>query len=202
MRALPALKDLDHFFKIFYTFVCKKAREKLQTRIWKILSKPLEKFKHRHAPQNFWDNPLLCSFSLQLICFENSRFMEIIRHWILIQTLQFLTCLPTCQQSRISPDLETVVTSWSYCSPGKWRIRPEVTVFEALRHISKAFHEAYTIVLRLLRIESHNGSTSWYIQHILWLISPFKQRDEGEILVKVGQQVSIIFWIHRFLKTF
>ena len=33
------------------------------------------------------------------------------------------------------------------------------TAFEALRHISKAFHEAYTIFLRLLRIGSHNGST-------------------------------------------
>ena len=40
---------------------------------------------------------MLCSFSLQLIFFLNSRFTEIMRHYILIQTLLFLTRLPTRQ---------------------------------------------------------------------------------------------------------
>ena len=49
--------------------------------------------------------------------------------------------------------------------------------FEALRHILKTFHEAYTFFLSGQRIGSHIGSVSWNIQHILWLISSFKQRD-------------------------
>ena len=36
MRTLHALEDLEPLFKILYTFVCKKVREKLQTNIWKI----------------------------------------------------------------------------------------------------------------------------------------------------------------------
>ena len=55
--------------------------------------------------------------------------------------------------------------------------------FEALRDISKTFHKAYTIILSGKRIGSHIGSASSNIQHILWLISSFKQRDVGEILV-------------------
>ena len=74
MRALHALEDLEPLFKIFYTFVCKKVPGKLQTNIWKIYSKPLEKFKHRYAPKMFSDNPLLCSFSLQLIFFSEQPF--------------------------------------------------------------------------------------------------------------------------------
>ena len=73
--------------------------------------------------------------------------------------------------------------------------------FEALRHIFKTFHEAYTIFLSGQRIGSHIGSVSWNIQHILWLISSFKQRDVWArfwSVFKVGEQVSIIFLIHRF----
>ena len=73
--------------------------------------------------------------------------------------------------------------------------------FEALRHIFKTFHEAYTIFLRWQRIGSHIGSVSWNIQHILWLISSFKQRDVCArfwSVFKVGEHVSIIFSIHRF----
>ena len=51
-----------------------KFREKLQTKIWKILSKPLEKFKHKYAPKIFWYNPLFCSFSLQVIFFSELPF--------------------------------------------------------------------------------------------------------------------------------
>ena len=66
------------------------------------------------------------------------------------------------------------------------------------------------IVLRLFmrqfslsgqHIKSHIGSVSWNIQHILWLISSFKQHDVWErfwSVFKVGEQVSIIFSIHRF----
>ena len=52
------------------------------------------------------------------------------------------------KQSGISLNLRTVVTSWSYCSRGKWRIdypKDHSHRFEALRHIFKTFHEAYTI---------------------------------------------------------
>ena len=72
---------------------------------------------------------------------------------------------------------------------------------EAVRHIFKTFHEAYTIFLSGQRIGSHIGSVSWNIQHILWLISSFKQRDVWArfwSIFKVGEQVSIIFSIHRF----
>ena len=77
--------------------------------------------------------------------------------------------------------------------------------FEALRHIFKTFHEAYTIFLSGQRIGSHIGSVSWNIQHILWLISSFKQRDVCArfwSVFKVGEQVSIIFSIHRFFTKF
>ena len=66
--------------------------------------------------------------------------------------------------------------------------------FETLRHIFKTFHEAYAIFLSGQRIGSH-------IQYILWLISSFKQRDVSArfwSVFKVGEQVSIIFSIHRF----
>ena len=62
-------KTQNHFLKFSIHLSVRKSREKLQTNIWKILSKPLEKFKHRYAPKMFKYNPLLCSFSLQLIFF-------------------------------------------------------------------------------------------------------------------------------------
>ena len=77
--------------------------------------------------------------------------------------------------------------------------------FEALRHILKTFQEAYTIFLSGQRIGSHIGSVSSNVQHILWLISSFKQRDVGEIVVGfqlVTEGVSIIFSIHRFFTKF
>ena len=54
-------------------------------------------------------------------------------------------------------------------------------------------------------IGSRIGSVSWNIQHILWLISSFKQRNvEAKFwsVFKVGKQVSIIFSIHRFFTKF
>ena len=34
----------------------------------------MENLKHRYAPQIFCENPLLCSFSLQLISFSEQQF--------------------------------------------------------------------------------------------------------------------------------
>ena len=108
--------------------------------------------------------------------------------------------------SGISLILRTVVTSWSYCSRGKWRIdylNDRSHRFEAFRHILKSFHEAYTIFLSGQRIGSHIGSVSWNIQHILWLISSFKQRDVGEILLsflmlKPVRLRPLLWWLSRF----
>ena len=65
----------------------------------------------------------------------------------------------------------------------------------------KTFHEVYTIFLRGQRIGSLIGSVSGNIQHILWRISSFKQRNVWArfwSVIKVGEQVSIIFSIYRF----
>ena len=80
-------------------------------------------------------------------------------------------------QSEISVNLKTFVTSWSYCSRAKWRIdylNDHSHRFEALRYTFKTFHEAYTIFLSGQRIESHEVSRD---------ISSFKQHGAGEILV-------------------
>ena len=77
--------------------------------------------------------------------------------------------------------------------------KTRVHCFEALRHISKTFHETYTIYLRLLHIGSHIGSASWNIQHILWLISPFKQRDAGEIVVSFQGRWTSIYYFFGFI---
>ena len=58
---------IEPLFYIFYTFVCKKVPGK-------ITDKYMENLKHRYAPQIFYENPLLCSFSLQLISFSEQRF--------------------------------------------------------------------------------------------------------------------------------
>ena len=76
------LHALEPPFKIFYWFAC----EKLQTniiyfhKIWKIYSKRLEKFKHSNGLQNLIVKSFTCSFSLQFICLQNSRFTKIISH--------------------------------------------------------------------------------------------------------------------------
>ena len=64
-------------------------------------------------------------------------------------------------QSEISVNLKTFVTSWSYCSRGKWRLdflNDHSHRFEVLRHTFKTFHEAFTIFLSGQRIESHEVS--------------------------------------------
>ena len=52
---------------------------------------------------------------------------------------------PKNNQSGRFRNLETVVTSWSYCSRGKWRIRPELTVSRISEIFWKTFHEAHNI---------------------------------------------------------
>ena len=74
LRALHALEDLEHFFKFSIHLSVRNSREKLQTNIGKILNKSLEKFKLRYAPKMFKYNPLLRSFSLQLIFFSEKLF--------------------------------------------------------------------------------------------------------------------------------
>ena len=65
-------------------------------------------------------------------------------------------------QFGISLYLRTVVTSWSYCSRGKWPIdyqNDQSSLFRgSYRHISKIFHLEYTRYVRVLRIGSHIGS--------------------------------------------
>ena len=47
------LYALEPLFKIFYTFARKRfPGKKLQTNMWKVWSKRLEKFKHSNGPQN------------------------------------------------------------------------------------------------------------------------------------------------------
>ena len=87
----------------------------------------------------------------------------------------------------------------SYFSSYKWPY-----CFRLSGIFFKTFHEAYTIFLSGQRIGSHIGNVLWNIQHILWLISSFKQRNvEAKFwsVFKVGKQVSIIFSIHRFFTT-
>ena len=74
----------------------------------------------------FQYNPLLCSFSLQFIFFAEQLFYGNIRHWILIQTLLFLTIsgpdlrLPEARLSShtAAPDLEFFIKS-TYISVGR-----------------------------------------------------------------------------------
>ena len=96
------------------------------------------------------------------------------------------------------PNLRTVVTSWRYCSRVKWHIdylNDDSHRFEALRHIFKTFHVAYTILLSGQRIGSHIGSVSWNIQQILWLTSTFTKCDVGKISVSFqGRRTSIYYF--------
>ena len=63
-------KTWNHFLKFSVHLSVRKSREKLQTNVWKIYSKPLKKFKHTGTPQKIFKyNPLFCSFSLQVIFF-------------------------------------------------------------------------------------------------------------------------------------
>ena len=47
----------------------------------------MENLKHRYAPQIFYENPLLCSFSLQVISFSEQRFYGITLLHLILATL-------------------------------------------------------------------------------------------------------------------
>ena len=65
-----------------------------------------------------------------------------------------------CIQSGIPLNLRTVVTSWSYCSRGKWRIDHlnDHSHRFSQTYFLKTFHVAYTIFSSRQRIGSHTGS--------------------------------------------
>ena len=72
-------------FKIFYIFVCKTLSscrlkfpgKKLQTNIWKIWIKCLEKFKHSYCPNNLVVKSFAeCSFSLQFTYFFRKAVLQ------------------------------------------------------------------------------------------------------------------------------
>ena len=65
-----------------------------------------------------------------------------------------------CIQSGIPLNLRTVVTSWSYCSRGKWRIDHlnDHSHRFSQTYILKTFHVAYTIFSSRQRIGSHTRS--------------------------------------------
>ena len=86
----------------------------------------------------------------------------------------------------MSLNLRPVVTSWSYCSQGKWRIDylndPSHRI-EALRHIFKTFHEAYTIFFKWTAYRKpYWKCLVKYSAHFVAYFF-FKQCDVGEILV-------------------
>ena len=89
------LHALAPLLKIFHTLACKTFSScrlkfpgkncrhiygKSEASVWRNLT-PVT------ASKICKKNPLLCSFSLQFVFFQNRRFTEIIRHYILIQTL-------------------------------------------------------------------------------------------------------------------
>ena len=76
--------------------------------------------------------------------------------------------------------------------------RPQSPFRDSQGHICKTFHEAYTIFSSGKRIESHIGSVSWNIQHILCLISSFKQHDAGKNLVGFQGRWTSIYYFFRF----
>ena len=100
-------KTQNHFLKFSIHLSVKISGEKLQTNIWKILSKHLEKFKHSTGPQNL----LVKSFAV--------RFTEIISHQILIQTLYSHTFAYTRQHGVENRDHERSIDRFSLSGPVK-----------------------------------------------------------------------------------
>ena len=97
LRALHALEDLEPLFKFPIHLSVRKSWEnyrqiygKSKASLWRNLS--------TGTPPNFF-RTILCFVALvyNWYFFQNSRFTEIIRHKILVQTLLFLTRLPTRQ---------------------------------------------------------------------------------------------------------
>ena len=67
-------KTWDHFLKFSIRLSVRKSREKLETNVWKIQSKSLQKFIHRYAPQIFQHNPLFCSLVYKSYFFSKQLF--------------------------------------------------------------------------------------------------------------------------------
>ena len=89
------------------------------------------------------------------------------------------------------------ITSWSYCSRGKWRIHylnDHSYRFEVLRYTFKTFHEAYTIFFKWIAVSKAILRSSWYFSSIVISIN-FYYVECGD-----GRQPGILvgnFWISR-----
>ena len=92
-------KTQNHFLKFSIHLSVRKSGENYRQIYGKSEAILWRNCKHRYASKIFQDNPLLCSFSLQSTFFQSSRLTEIIRLQILIQTLLFLSRLPTRQDA-------------------------------------------------------------------------------------------------------
>ena len=82
--------------------------------------------------------------------------------WAVFKILGFeVTCFLT-EQKRVYLISSEYVTSWSYCSRGKWPIdyqNDQSSLFRgSYKHISKIFHLEYTRYVRVLGIGRHIGS--------------------------------------------
>ena len=91
------LESLEPLFKFSIHLSVRKSRENIQTDIWKA---SLWGNLSTDTPPKFFSK-ILCLlasvYNFFFFFFTKSRYAEIIRHQILIQTLQFLTRLPTRQ---------------------------------------------------------------------------------------------------------
>ena len=116
----------------------------------------------------------------------------------------FAFCKCALNSPENSLNLGTVVTSWSYCSWGKWRIRKEFTV----SRLSGTFRRLFTRLAQFVYeccvseaiLEVSNETFSSFCGLFLLLNNAMQAKFWS--VVKVGEQVSIIFWIHRFFTKF
>ena len=94
------------------------------------------------------------------------------------------------KQSGISLNLRTAVTSWSYnCFRVKWCIdylNDHSHGFEALRHIFKTFHEAYTIFVKSREIFSTFCG-------LFLLLNTRRRRDFGRFSRNVNKYLFFFF---------
>ena len=86
LEAYLCLNFSRGLLQIFHIFVCNFPGTFLQTNVQKILKSGSRSSSACNALNFFQQNPQERSFSLHIIFFPQSRFTEIIRHQILIQT--------------------------------------------------------------------------------------------------------------------
>ena len=102
------------------------------------------------------------------------------------------------KQSGISLNLRTAVTSWSYnCFRVKWCIdylNDHSHGFEALRHIFKTFHEAYTIFVKSREIFSTFCG-------LFLLLNTRRRRDFGRFSRNVNKYLFFFFRFTDFLRS-